>query len=157
MTTDLSRKRPAEVLRAAPIPPSRVRRVTDLTAPSMAMLRAELKRRTLSGEVEKAWNMRMITEGRMAGRFAVRVVLVPPRPHRAREGVRRALLAVGAALGGLASLVASLAWLLTALTGPALLAFLGTVLIVFGALVWAKYGRRRTEVSVTTTTTVHVR
>jgi hypothetical protein len=154
VTIDLTQKRPAEIVRQTSVPPPVTRCVRDLVAPTRRALRADLERRSRAGEIEKAWNMRLITEGRLAGRFAVRVVLVPPRAVTPRWA--RVCIAVGAVLAGAAALLASLAWLLASLTGPALLTFGVVVLGMFCAWLRAKYGRR-TSVVVTTTTTVQMR
>lgn len=154
MTIDLTQKRPAEVVRRAPVPPPVTRCVRDLVAPTMRELRADLERRSRAGEIERASHMRLITEGRLAGRYAVRVVLVPPRETAPRWA--RVCVAVGCVLLGLAAVLASLAWLLTSLTGPALLTFGLVVLGAFMAWMRAKYGRR-TSVIVTTATTVRMR
>lgn len=147
MNQELARKRPAQVVSPT------VRRVVDLAAPTKKELMAALDRRSRAGEIERASHMRVLTEGRRAGWYAVRVVLVPPRvPSR----WKRLWSPLAGVLLSLAVLVTALAWLLTALTGEALAMFLLAVLVAF--LGWLKmHYRRDSSVVVTTSTSVHIR
>lgn len=146
MNQEIARLRPANV--------GTTRRVVDLVAPTKAELRAALERRTRAGQVERAWDWRLITEGRMAGSYAVRVVLVPPRVKDPRWAT--ACLRAGWVLLGLAAVMASGAWLLTALTTAALVTLCVTVLALFGAWIWVKY-RRRGGTTVDVSVSVHTR
>jgi hypothetical protein len=154
MNADLARRRPATVVRRATIPAPVVRQAGDLTAKTKAELLASLQRLQRAGRIERAGPLRLITEGRLAGGYAVRVVLLPPRAQDPRWAVVSRNLGIG--LMGLAAVIGSLAWLLTALTATALVTVCACVATVFCTWVYVKYGRRGPR-EVTVTTTVQMR
>ena len=148
--SDLVRfKRPAEVVRVRPPLPQRVETLVG----TKARILAEVSR--LKG-LRTLYDTGALTEikyGPQMGLYELRVVLVKP-PVSPRWA--RVCVGAGSVLLGLAALVGSLAWLLSALSVPALVCFLATLLVAFVAWLKVKYGRGRTR-GVTVTTTVTVR
>lgn len=149
MNAEVARRKPATVVRREELP-----RTVDLCAPTKAELLAALRRRSAAGEIQRSGPMRLITEGRLAGSYAVTVTLVPARSADPRWAVL--CRSVGFAMMGIAALVTSVAWLLSAMTATALACACGTVLAMFVTWVWAKYGRRGNR-GVIVTTTVQMR
>jgi len=145
MNQELARKRPANV---AP-----VRRAGYILHRSRDGALAELKRRQRAGGIETAWPLQLVTEGRYAGMYAIRVTTLPERPDPRWAVVMRN---VGIGLLGLAAIAAVFVWFITALTTGALVAMCLTVLGVFSTWVWARHGRRH-GTTVTVTTTVQMR
>lgn len=147
MNSDLARRRPANAQAAV------VRQVVDLAAPTKREVLAALQRQQRAGMVERSGPLRLVTEGPYAGQYAVRVTRLPARPAAAPRWATVSLRA-GWVLFGLSALALSVRWLLVSLTPAALVTCCLTVLAVFGAWVWIKYGRRgsrTTEVSVNVT------
>lgn len=149
MNAELARRKPATIVRQEPLP-----RTVDLCAPTKAELLNALRRRHRAGEVHRAGPIRLVTQGRLAGSYAVTVTLVPPRATDPRWAVlcRNA----GIAMMGASALFGSIAWLLSAISMASLVCACGTVLVMFTTWVWAKYGRRGNR-GVIVTTTVQMR
>jgi hypothetical protein len=145
---ELARKQPAIIVRQAATP-----RVLTLAAPTQQELREALARKSRAGEVRNAHDWRQLKDGHRAGYWAVDLVLVPPRRDPRWAVVCKR---VGFVLLGMSAFMASLAWLLTALTTSALTVFLMLVLSGLAGWLRAKY-RRSNVVTITTTTTVQTR
>lgn len=144
MNADLVGRNPAQIVRQSPIPRARVRQVVELAAPTKPELVAALRRRALAGEIETSPGLstiRLVTEGRLAGSYAVRVVLLPS-PAAADPRWAVVCKNVGWALFGLAAVVGAVAWLLTAVSAAALATVCGALLAAFIAWVWMRHGRR---------------
>ena len=143
--------RPATVVRARPLPHQLPRRVETIigTKPRILAEVARLKRERVLADTGA---LTEITYGEHMGRYQLKLVLIdPPKAPR----WTRVCIAVGSVLLGLAAVLGSLAWLLSALSVPALVTFLAAVLAAFVAWIKVKYGRGRTRgVTVTTSTTV---
>lgn len=138
------------MVRARPVfpLPNRVETIIGSKAQVLAEV-ARLKRERVLADTGQ---LTELTYGEHMGRYQLKLVLIdaPASPRWAKVCV-----AAGSVLLGLSALLGSLAWLLTALSLPALAMFLGTVLAVFVAWLKVKYGRGRTRgVTVTTSTTV---
>lgn len=106
-----------------------------------------------AGRIHSAGNeLTLITHGPHAGEYAVPVLLIAnPRPGSPRWA--RVCIAVGGVLLALAVVVGLLAWLVTSLSGPALVAC--CVAAVAGLALRVR--RAHPRVRVTTTTTVEIR
>lgn len=134
MNAELAKLRPAQVAPRA-----------HIVARTEAAALADLRRRQARGGISSAGPARRVTEGPWAGRYSIEVRLLPERrdPRWARLCVR-----AGAGLLGVAAVLGSMAWLLSAMTGAAL----ATVCLVAGAALALRvrlaHGRR--EVVVTT-------
>jgi hypothetical protein len=139
--------------------PANVRRVVLLAEPSKPRLLEAIKRRSLSGEIERTTgDIHLITEGPRVGYYAVRVVLLPPRAQRQPDpawavGLRNA----GIAMVGLAALVLSVLWTLNSLEPLPLVIVCGTVLGALALWCWAKYGRRAPARGIEVNVSVHSR
>jgi len=143
--------RPAQVVRVLPPLPQRVETLVG----TKARVLAEVNRLKLARVLHDTGSLTEIKYGQEMGLYELKVVLVKPTPAPRWTKV---CVGVGSVLLGLAVLLGSLAWLLSALTVPSLMCFLITVLGLFVAWLKVKYGRGRTRgVTVTTTTTVTVR
>lgn len=152
--SDLVRyKRPAQVVRARPLPvlPQRVETVVG----SKRAVLAEVARLKKTRELVDTGAFRLIEYGPQMGLFELRVVLrqAPERPRWTRIA-----LAIGSVLMGLSGVLLSLVWLLASMTPAALAMFLVAILVAFLGWLRLKYGGGRTRgVTVTTVTRVEVR
>lgn len=153
MTTlpnDLAHRRPAEVTRRIILPPHR--RATLLIGDTERGVMAELRRRQRRGSIASVHgDLRLLTIGPHAGRYAIPVELIPERPS---PRWARVCVAVGTVLLGIAAVIGALIWLIRAMTGAALAGACLTVLGAFLAWLWAKYGRGTSQVTVITSVTV---
>src|SRR3954469_18785328 len=121
---DLARRRTAEVTRRIALPPPAT---SMIVAPTAKRALAELKARQARGGGAAAGQLRLITMGPHAGQFGIPVELLPVRPDPVWALV---LKRVGFLLIGVAAVLASLAWLVTAMSGAAVV----TVCLVAGGL-----------------------
>jgi len=133
MTNEIQRLNPDLVVSARPLPAVPTRRAVAITGKTSRAVLAELGRRQRRGEIESAGQLQFITEGRLAGQYAVRVVMLPPRQDPRWP---RILIGVGSALAGAAALVLAVGWFLTSLSGPALAAACLTPVALL--MVWLK-------------------
>lgn len=143
MSDEIQRLNPGLVVSARPLPSAVPRRAVALTHKSRRGVLAELERRQRRGEVESAGQLQFITEGPLAGQYAVRVVLLPARPD---PKLYRAAIAVGSVLGGLSLLVLAVTWFLASLSPVALATLCLTVLGMFVGWVKVRHGRSRATV-----------
>lgn len=145
MNREVARRRPAQVLSVGPIPPAVVRRAGDIVGATRSEALARLARLQRQGRVESAEPLRLIAEGSHAGKYAVRVVLLPSptRRRKMRTGTKVAIAAAG-----ITAVVTPIAWTILTLSPAALL--VACVAILAGLCALASRGRRRTSVTVTT-------
>lgn len=146
---EIERMNPGLVVRAGYRPPVPVRRSVALTGKTKRAVLAELSRRQRRGEIESAGVLQFITTGELAGRYAIRVVMLPARqdPRWART-----MVSVGSFMIGLAALVFSIGWFLTALSTGAMVVVCIVPVALLGVWVKVKYARP----SVTINQTVNV-
>lgn len=160
--TDLELKRPAEVRprhirvhRAAPKLPAR--RVETIVGTPTALGR-ELRRLQSTGELLDTGHRRVIQVGEHAGLVELKIS-VRPRPGPPRWA--KVCVGAGTALGAFSGVGLAVFWLLSSLTGPALLALCAAVLVALVAILRGGSGgggrTKGVSVSVTTTTSVNVR
>jgi hypothetical protein len=147
---EIERLNPGLVVRAGVRPPAVARRVVAITGKRKAVL-AELGKRQRAGEIETAGQLQFITEGPLAGQFAVRVVLIPARPVARWP---KMLIGVGVLLIGVAAVVGAFAWLILSMTGAALSGLCLILLASLAGLVAA--GRQRKGGNVTVISNINV-
>lgn len=144
MTNEIQRLNPGLVVRGGGVLPAvPVRRAVAITGKTSKAVLAELARRQRRGEIESAGQLQFITQGRLAGQYAVRVVMLPPRQEPA---FRRVLVPLGAFLGGLGVLVLALGWFLSSLSASSLAVVCLTPVALLAVWLKVRYSRPATSI-----------